>query len=279
MGGAPGEGKAIYLGVADAPRRWNINASIRMERTMKILVVDDDQRMVKTTCDILRIKGFEPMSAFSGEEALEKTDSEKPDCVLMDIKMSGMSGVEALKQMRAKHPSLPVILASAYATEEVVEEAKRNGAYAVLTKPINFQMILAFLHLLHEDESVLVVDDDPNFCQTLKQVLTLRGYRVETESEPAKVLEHMENEYKLVVLLNTKLGGVDGTAVLRNIRERFPTKPVILVTGYREEMASSIEKGLSIGAYACLYKPLETDALIAMIEDIRSKKYQAILGG
>lgn len=246
---------------------------------MKILVVDDDQRMVNTTCDILRIKGFESISAFSGEEALEKLDNVKPDCVLMDVKMPGINGVEALKRMKAKHPGLPVILASAYATEEVMEEAKRHGAYAVLTKPINFQMILAFLHMFRENESVLVVDDDPNFCRTLKDVLTLRGYNVETEGEPAKVLEHMENDYKLVVLLNIKLGAVDGTTVLRSIREKYPTKPVILVTGYGNDMASSIEKGLKVGAYACLYKPLETESLIALIEDIRGKKYQVVLGG
>ncbi|MDD5036890.1 MAG: response regulator [Methylococcaceae bacterium] len=246
---------------------------------MKILVVDDDQRMVKTTCDILRIKGFEPVSAFSGEEALEKLELDKPDCVLMDIKMPGISGVEALKRMKAKYPSLPVILATAYAMDDLVEEAKSHGAYAVLTKPINFQMILAFLSLLHQDESVLVVDDDPNFCRTLKDVLALRGYRVETETEPSKVIGHMQDNYKLVVLLDIKLGNVDGTTVLQNIRDKFPTKPVVLVTGYRDEVASSIEKGLKIGAYACLYKPFETESLIRLIEEIRAKKYQEVLGG
>ena len=153
---------------------------------MKILVVDDDLRIVKTTCDILRIKGHDAIAAHSGEEGVEKVGKDRPDCVLMDIKMPGISGVEAMKRMREIAPSLPIVLVSAYATDELMAEAKEAGAYAVLSKPLNFPMILSFLSLLRKEESILVVDDDPNFCKTLKDILTLRGFRVSTESEPRK---------------------------------------------------------------------------------------------
>jgi DNA-binding response OmpR family regulator len=53
---------------------------------------------------------------------------------------------------------------------------------------------------------------------------------------------------------------------------------VLLVTGYREEMAASIEMGLQIGACACLYKPLATEELIGIIEEIRREKRRALLG-
>jgi DNA-binding response OmpR family regulator len=52
---------------------------------------------------------------------------------------------------------------------------------------------------------------------------------------------------------------------------------VVLITGYREEMADSITKGLKIGALTCLYKPLETEKLIEIIEDIRRRKAQSVL--
>ena len=92
---------------------------------MKILVVDDDRRIVKTTCDILKIKGYEPVSALTGEEGVEKVRSDPPDCVLMDIKMPGINGLEAMTQMKKIVPDLPVVLVSAYATAEIVEEPKR----------------------------------------------------------------------------------------------------------------------------------------------------------
>lgn len=245
---------------------------------MKILVVDDDRRIVKTTCDILTIKGYEAIAAYSGEEGVEMVKTDLPDCVLMDIKMSGISGVEALKLMTQIAPALPVVLVSAYATNEIIEEAKQAGAYAVLSKPLDFQMILSFLTLLRKEESILIVDDDPNFCKTLKDILTLRGYRVETETEPLKVLEDLDRDYKLVIVLDLKLGAINGVDVLKEIRTKYPAKPVVLVTGHREEMGSAIEKAQNIGAYTCLYKPFEIDELATLIEEIRLKKLQDLLG-
>lgn len=244
---------------------------------MKILVVDDDRRIVKTTCDILKIKGYEPIAAYSGEEGVEKVKTELPDCVLMDIKMSGISGVEALKQMTQIAPALPVVLVSAYATNEIMEEASQSGAYAVLSKPLNFQMILVFLSLLRREESILVVDDDPQFCKTLKDILMLRGYQVETESEPQKVLDKLDKDYKLAVVLDLKLGAINGVDVLKEIRAKYPTKPVVLVTGYRKEMGSSIEKAQKIGAYTYLYNTFEINDLTSLIEEIRFKKLQNLL--
>jgi DNA-binding NtrC family response regulator len=249
-----------------------------MEGKIKVLVVDDDRRMVKTIGDILKIKGYEALAADTGEEAVEKVASERPDCVLMDVKMPGIDGVEALKMIKEVSPDLPVVLMSAYATEEQIAEAKREGAYTVLTKPIDIQMVLSFLSLIRREDSILVVDDDPEFCGMLRDILRKRDYKVETEVDPGKVLGHMEEDYKLVVLLDLKLGDTDGLEVLKNIRAKYPTKPVVLVTGYRIETSDLIHKGLQIGAYTCLYKPFETEQIIGLIAEIKKKKLGAVLG-
>lgn len=241
---------------------------------MKILVVDDDHRIVKTTCDILKIKGHEPIGAYSGEEGVEKVRGHPPDCVLMDIKMTGINGVEAMIRMQQIIPALPVVLVSAYATDEIMEEAKRAGAYAVLSKPLNFPTILSFLSLLGKEESILVVDDDLKFSRTLQDILTLRNFKVQTESEPQKVLDHMEKDYQLAVVLDLKLGAVNGVDVLKDIHAKYPGKPVVLMTGYREEMGNSVELGRQIGAYTCLYKPFESDELFQVLEEIRIGKLQ-----
>lgn len=251
----------------------------KVERTLKVLVVDDDNRIVKTTCDILKIKGYQPIAAYSGEEGVEKVRTEAPDCVLMDIKMGGINGVAAMNQMHRINPSLPVILISAYATDDLMEEAKRSGAYAILSKPINFQVILTFLDLFRKEESILVVDDDPGFCRTLQDILTLRGFHVRTENEPRKVLSDIDMERKLVVVLDLNLGSVSGVDVLQGIRAKYPSLPVVLVTGYRHEMGDAVAKAFEIGAYTCLYKPFEMDALFQVVEEIRLKKLKNLLGG
>jgi DNA-binding response OmpR family regulator len=109
-------------------------------------------------------------------------------------------------------------------------------------------------------------------------VLRSRGYRVETEADPENVLVHMEHDYKLAIVLNLKLGDKDGLEVLKAVRSKYPSKPVVLVTGYRDEMTDSIEKGLKIGAYTCLYKPFEMEGLLDTIREISRKKLRNVLG-
>ena len=249
-----------------------------MNEKLRILVVDDDRRMVRTICDILKVKGYQPFEAYSGEEAVVKAQEKGLDCVLMDIKMPGINGVEALQMIKTTSPDLPVVLMSAFASSEQVEEAKSQGAYTVLAKPIDIQILLSFLALLRKEESILVVDDDPVFCRTIKDILEAKGYSVETEMDAANVLGRMEHNYKLVVVLDLKLGNADGLEVLKEIRAKYPAKPVILVTGYGGEMAATISKGDQIGAYACLYKPLEIDTLTGIIEEVSRRKKQALLG-
>ncbi|QEM69080.1 response regulator [Geobacter sp. FeAm09] len=246
--------------------------------TVTVLVVDDDRRMVKTLCDILEIKGHRTLAAYGGDEALGLMGREKPDCVLMDIKMHGMSGIEVLKRMQAAHLDLPVVMMSANATEEQIEEAKRLGAYAVLSKPIDLQSILMFLSLIKKEESILIVDDDPLFARTLRDILQASGYRVETEFDSDKVLGHMEHDDQLIVVLDLKLGTANGLDVLKEIRSRYKAKPVVLVTGYGSEMTAAIVQGMQIGAYTCLYKPFEAEVLLRLIEEVSLTKLQAVLG-
>ena len=116
-----------------------------MSEKLKVLVVDDDRRMVKTICDILLVKGYSAAPAYSGEEAVERVKAEKPDCVLMDLKMEGIDGIETLKLFKGIASDLPVVMMSAYATKEQMEEANKEGAYSVLTKPFDVGGLLGII--------------------------------------------------------------------------------------------------------------------------------------
>ena len=181
-------------------------------------------------------------------------------------------GLKPCRLIKAMAPDLPVVLMSAYTTEEQAEEARELGAETVLTKPVDLEMVFSFLSLLKKEPSILIVDDDLNFSGTVGDVLRSRGYRVETEADPENVLGHMEQDYKLAILLDLNLGGTDGLEVLKAVRSKYPSKPVVLVTGYRDEMTDSIEKGLKIGAYTCLYKPFEMERLLDTIRKISRKR-------
>ena len=74
-----------------------------------------------------------------------------------------------------------------------------------------------------------------------------------------------------------KLDRIGGLKVLKEIRARYPHLPVILVTGYREEMAVAIEAARQIGAYACLYKPFEIEELLQLLTQVRHQELGRIL--
>ncbi|MDO9080739.1 MAG: response regulator, partial [Desulfuromonadales bacterium] len=93
-----------------------------MNGKLKILVVDDDRRMVRTICDILQVKGYEPLPAYCGEEAVKMVQQQEFDCVLMDIRMPGIDGVAALKRIKDVAPDTPVVLMSANASDGQVAE-------------------------------------------------------------------------------------------------------------------------------------------------------------
>ena len=80
----------------------------------KILLVDDEEGIQLLYQEEFQDEGYEVISAFTGEEALEKFKSEVPDLVILDIQMPGMNGIEVLRQMKMISPQLPIILSTAY---------------------------------------------------------------------------------------------------------------------------------------------------------------------
>jgi two-component system, response regulator, stage 0 sporulation protein F len=80
----------------------------------KILLVDDEEGIQLLYQEEFQDEGYEVVSAFTGEEALEKFKTEVPDLVILDIQMPGMNGIEVLRQMKMVAPQLPIILSTAY---------------------------------------------------------------------------------------------------------------------------------------------------------------------
>lgn len=80
----------------------------------RILLVDDEEGIQLLYREEFEEEGFEVISAYNGDEALEKFSKESLDLVILDINMPGMSGIEVLRRMKEIKPDLPVILSSAY---------------------------------------------------------------------------------------------------------------------------------------------------------------------
>jgi DNA-binding NtrC family response regulator len=109
-----------------------------------VLVVDDDSGMVETLQDILSTFRYEVTTACSAASAIRIVRQAHPDVVLMDLRMPGLNGVEALRAMKALAPQMVVIIMTAFTRDDLVDEARR-AALAILPKPLDMKHVLALL--------------------------------------------------------------------------------------------------------------------------------------
>jgi class 3 adenylate cyclase/CheY-like chemotaxis protein len=111
----------------------------------KILVVDDTPQNVKLLADLLTVKGYTVVTAASGAEALKQMEAERPDLVLLDVVMPGMSGYEVCRKIRENPATqiLPVVMATSLDPAQERIKGIEAGADDFLTKPINQPELLA----------------------------------------------------------------------------------------------------------------------------------------
>ncbi|MBI1796120.1 MAG: sigma-54-dependent Fis family transcriptional regulator [Candidatus Eisenbacteria bacterium] len=100
----------------------------------KILVVDDEQSMTQFLSIVLRKEGFQVTAVNNGKDALDKVRAEGFDVVITDIKMPGMDGIQLLSQLKKHDPSLPVVIMTAYASQQSAIDAVNMGAFQYLIK-------------------------------------------------------------------------------------------------------------------------------------------------
>ena len=116
-----------------------------MVNKLDILVVDDQPGVRQLLGIIVSEQGDNVREAQNGKEAVELVKKWKPDLVIMDIRMPVMGGVEALEKMKILTPNLPVVMMTAYGSEEALEDLRKKGAVMCMTKPFDVEFIKILL--------------------------------------------------------------------------------------------------------------------------------------
>ena len=109
-----------------------------------ILIVEDNDKNLKLVRDVLQVKGFSTLEAGTAEDGIRLARESKPDLILMDIHLPGMSGIEALKVLRAEvaTAAIPVIAVTASVMQQDRKQITEAGFDAYVGKPINLKEFL-----------------------------------------------------------------------------------------------------------------------------------------
>ncbi len=124
----------------------------------KVLIVDDEERVVQSIVGVLEDEGFKVAKARSGEEAIGIFQEENPNVTLLDIWMPGMDGIEILKRLKWIAPDCQVIMISGHATISTAMTAVKLGAFDFIEKPLSLDILVTTIHraIDHQKELLTV---------------------------------------------------------------------------------------------------------------------------
>ncbi|HEY5947407.1 MAG TPA: response regulator, partial [Kofleriaceae bacterium] len=264
------------------------------KRVKQLLVVEDDPVQSQAISDLIGDGDVETTTVASGEVALQ-TLAEKPyDCVVLDLRLPGMSGFDLIEQIKAdpQHRRLPVIV---YTGRDLTDEDRQrlHGlAQTVIIKDVTTMERLLdetalFLHRVEAnlperkqrvlrrlakndpqlaERTVLVVDDDLRNIFALTSLLEGHKMNVLYAENGKRALAKLEENPAIdVVLMDIMMPEMDGYEAVRRIREKPEWKdlPVIALTA--KAMKGDREKCLEAGASDYITKPVDADQLLSLL--------------
>jgi two-component system response regulator RegA len=172
----------------------------------KLLIIEDDVSFAATLARRMTKHNFSCQQVHQADQALHACLQQKPDCILLDMKLASENGLTLIKPIRAALPKVKLVLLTGFASVATAVQAMRLGADDYLAKPVNTQMLLTALDIAQEVESAIDLDVD-----------TMSAERVEWE--------HINQ------VLNSNDGNVSATARQlgmhrRTLQRKLQKKPV-----------------------------------------------------
>jgi len=122
--------------------------------TFNVLLVDDEEEFLETLVKRMKKRNVNATGVKSGEEALELLDQHPVDVVVLDVRMPGMDGIEALKEIKRRHPLIEVIMLTGHASVEVAVQGMELGAFDYLMKPIDIDELLYKVEDAHKNKLI-----------------------------------------------------------------------------------------------------------------------------
>ena len=226
-----------------------------------ILICDDDPDVVEVLAAMLESHGYTTLTAHTGQQALDLAAAQAPSLILMDLRMPGMSGWEAIAALGANPATaaIPIVILSALTPDGI----DVPSASSWLTKPVDQRALMSSLReALGTDAttSVLVVEDDEDVGEVLTMFFADHGVHARVAHTGMQALAMSRDVPPDLLVLDLGLPDIDGYAVVSALREdeRLRSLPMVVYTG--RELDDADRRRLRLGETRFVTKAGESQA-------------------
>lgn len=197
-------------------------------------------------------------------------EAESFDLVLSDVRMPGVSGIELLTIVQRTHPELPVVLMTAFTTEDAIASAIESGVFTVLRKPFDPYRQAVTLRRAVRRPAVLIVDDCQESARAIAGELSRRGVRADAVFGSADAIQAVRTGAVDVCVTGLVMTGMSGLEVSRQLRALDPAISIIFCTGAHKH-DELIREAAELGPARYLRKSFDVSELARSIASVRSE--------
>ena len=240
-----------------------------------ISVVDDDESIRRTTTLLIESFGFRAAAFESAETFLGSGQLHHTSCLIVDVHMPGMDGLQLQSQLAATGCRVPSIFITAYDDKESRRRAMQAGAVAFLGKPFSDQELLRTIHsALHEfrresagaGNLISVVDDDESVRRTTTRLIESFDFRTAAFESAETFLSSDQLHDTSCLIVDVRMPGMNGLQLQSQLAAAGCRIPVIFITAYDDK--ESRQRAIRAGAVAFLGKPFSDAQLLQIIRSV-----------
>ena len=285
----------VFSVVMDIPVANRQREDMQLE-SINVLIVDDDEVMLKTAVDTIESLGANAEYAHSGPEAIgmiehKHLSGQNYDVVIIDWKMPEVDGVETIRRIRSQiDENIPILLISAYDWSDIEDKAKEAGANGFVSKPLFRSTLYDKINALIGKESrsiepeddhsdlqglhILVAEDNDINWEIISAMLAMFGITTDRAENGQVCVDMMRNaqkqSYELIFMdiQMPQMNGLDATRAIRKLEDPWAASiPIVAMTA--DAFSENITECLNAGMNGHIAKPVDIKLVVKEIRRIR----------
>jgi len=213
------------------------------KKDLSILLVDDEEKFLNSIAERIRLRGYEPLLARSGQEAIDLADKHKIDVAVVDLRMPDLDGLVTITRLKERQPKIKTVLLTAFGDQKTKDAAEAlNTAYFEKQDMTSFW---DFLSRPKRKPHVLLVDDEENFLQSTAERVRLKGYEPLQALSGHEAIEIARNIEIDVAVVDLRMPDLDGLVTITKLKELQPKIKTVLLTAFGTEKLKEATEALN----------------------------------